>query len=491
MSIFEVVIVAAVSVAAALALGLLVWSLALRSRHELYIAPFLIGGMSDAAPEFGIALANMLRARLERLQRELESARLTLERQLSIVEAFADDPTAIVLPTSVDVPRSVFEPVNIEVSIGKVSVGGLLSWLQRWALQDRTLQLTALFEGGRVIVSGSLEPLQVSKVKDLWVETAASAESVVTKTAHALLQSRVAESGKGPIQALDVDEFEDLLWCLYELAELNRRAMAGGSSEVASSRSACVLDRLTPLADRFPEWEAMMRLAVAVAESAEKPEDARRFRVRLGVAVAERTEPRLDPELAAAERALATAVAEWARRVFPDNEPPGVAYARTSLGDLWTKWNSALDRYEVNAGMASKPWIEGWLALMGHFQARHYRRCIEDVEASKDMLDLWNEFRHSVVAYLLETDPQRPVRGSGVAERYKLYHALKRLDGDPEVRRESLRELALTLLDRFSCDWTHQTLLARIAELNAELANPVPEHTLQAALAPVEAQRVV
>ena len=222
MSILETVIVVGVTIGAVIALLLFVWALVLRSRHEVYIAPFQVAG-SGAEPALGAALTNMLRARLERLKRELAAVQRLLEEQPRPTGKLAEDPKAIVLPSSIEVPRGVFEPVNIDVSIGKVSVGGLLSWVQQWALESRTLQFTVFLEADHAIVSASLDPLSAAKIKDLWIETGTSVEEIVRKTAHALLQS----SGDGPIAALDLDEFESLLLSLYDLADLNRRALSG------------------------------------------------------------------------------------------------------------------------------------------------------------------------------------------------------------------------------------------------------------------------
>ena len=173
MSILETVIVVGVTIGAVIALLLFVWALVLRSRHEVYIAPFQVAG-SGAEPALGAALTNMLRARLERLKRELAAVQRLLEEQPRPTGKLAEDPKAIVLPSSIEVPRGVFEPVNIDVSIGKVSVGGLLSWVQQWALESRTLQFTVFLEADHAIVSASLDPLSAAKIKDLWIETGTS-----------------------------------------------------------------------------------------------------------------------------------------------------------------------------------------------------------------------------------------------------------------------------------------------------------------------------
>src|SRR3954452_22306506 len=113
MSVIETVVAATAAIATLLALGILVWTLALRRRHEVYIAPFHVAG-GDQDPQLGVALSNMLRARLERLRRELSAAQAELKAQRK-----ARPPDAglgdIGLPSSIRAPRALFEPLKVDV----------------------------------------------------------------------------------------------------------------------------------------------------------------------------------------------------------------------------------------------------------------------------------------------------------------------------------------------------------------------------------------
>jgi hypothetical protein len=481
-SIFEAIIVASVTVAAVVALVLLVWTIGLRGRHEVYIAPFHIaGGQPD--PALGVALANMLRARLERLQRELSSMHQVLKEQPPPRDA-ATNLGAIVLPTSIEVPQAVFEPVNIEVSIGKVSVGGLLSWLQQRALAGRTVQLTVFFEPNRAIVSGSLEPLGVTKVRDLWVETEGTASEIVTKTAHALLQSRIAEAGEGPIEALVPNEFEDLLWCLHRLAELNRRGLSGGSREESVASAGEALERLTPLAQRFPEWQALVQLALSVAERAGRTQEAQLFRIQLGLAPAiavEAEDVADEPDASEKREEFVNRMSAFFQRVLPDHQPPTVVFGQSMHSGLQAFWNADLDRYEVNPDAADIPGLDAYVALMGRFMELHYSSCIAERENGLDP-NFWNEFRMSVVEYLMQTDPEVAAEVDQSAAHLPLYEQLLELDAQQGVSRGGLRHLMLGLLEHFDCDWSPENLAKRIIEVNGKVGSPVPESTLRAVL---------
>jgi hypothetical protein len=472
-SLVEAFVVVGVTLAAAFSLAVLGWTVLLRSRRDLYIAPFHVAG-DNTDPGLGVALANMLRARLERLQRELASARATLDEQPSRQSGpeASEDPTSIILPSSIAVPRGLLDPVNIEVSIGKVAVGGLLTWLQKWALESRTLRFTLYYEGGRAVVSGNIEALPGARINDLWIEVEGSPEVIVTKTAHALLQSQLAQDARGPLGALDLSEFEDLLSCLYELSNINRRASLGGSREEIAARSTSIVDRLVPLTTRFPEWVPLFRLAAGVAELAGRFDQALSLRDSVKLASEMRDSENL-------EETFQYAVRVFSRRLYPDDDPPEVAFISDGLAPA--AWNSDLDRYEVDPNRLDQPRLHGYVALMGRFMLRHYKECFpEPRDSIVAPSDLWQDFRWSLVEYLLLTDPAWPGGFDEFLRSFRVGKALHELDRRADVDREGLRRLALQLIDSFSCDWTFDTLLEKVLEVNNELGEPVPKLALSA-----------
>jgi hypothetical protein len=480
MSVIETLVAATAAIATLLALGILVWTLALRRRHEVYIAPFHVaGGQPD--PQLGVALSNMLRARLERLQRELSSAQEVLETQRK-----ASPPDAglggIVLPSSIEVPRAVFEPLKVDVSIGKISVGGLLPFLQGWALGDRTIQLTAVFENDRAIVSGDLTALGVAKVQDVWFECGSGVEELITRTAHALLQSRVEEAA-GPIAALDLSEFEELLACLYQLAELNRRALSGGSRAATVTSSATALERLVPLTERFPDWEQLVRLGLTVAERAGELEQVRAYRIQLRLAPAPVVTDGADADEPMTEERFVASVRNFFEHLYPGDDPPMTVFETQSPGagvQAW--WNAEQHRYEVNPDAASAPDLPAYVALMGRFMHLHYDACFGGSGETTVDGSVWNDFRLSVVEYLLQTDPLAAA-GEQSALDGPLYEALMVLEASEGITRANVRSLALALIDHFACDWTADSLVDHVAKVNEELGRPVPEPALRETLA--------
>jgi hypothetical protein len=118
---------------------------------------------------------------------------------------------------------------------------------------------------------------------------------------------------------------------------------------------------------------------------------------------------------------------------------------------------------------------------MGHFLAQNYARCMNGDGMD---LSLWNEYRHSLVEYLLQTDPDEPVRYYWGAPEMKLFQSLLRLDSTDGVDRQAMRRLAVGLLERYGCEWRSWAALADgILATNGELGSPVAGAQLERALA--------
>lgn len=484
MAVFENVILGALVAAAAAGLVLLVFALVIRRGDAVYIAPLDVAGEADSSV-LGQALAQMLRARLERLSRELESARQVFAA--SAAEASADAQTPISdleaqpwfsLPASVADTKAPLEPPNIEFSLGRVSLGPLLSWVQHWALDTRTLRFSVLFCDGSAITTGSLEPLRMTRVRTLWVESSPAPDDIVTKVAYAILQSAVHEDSDDgapstTFAALESDEFADFMWSLVELARLRRRTLLGGSRDEAVPRFASVHDRLAPIAQRFPEWETLKVLTVSVAEQAERFEAAR----HLG----EQKAPVAPEDSTISHDAFIRKVYAHAHRLFPGNEPPGVRVGGErfkQMPGMLSYWDPTTETYLVAEAMVPKPRYAVVVAVDAMFMARHFSRC-----AGRQSPEPWNEVRHSVTEYLAQTDPREPGRHSWSAPRYRLYQALSQLSASEKVSDASVRNLAFELHRRYDCGWsTPEEMYAGVRAINLASGPLVADELLASAL---------
>ena len=122
------------------------------------IAPVHVVGVEDKEGKAGQALAGMLLARMRHIGAEMAATHEQLERLLA-----ERAPTApiLVLPQDlrsallVDLPTGLSEPVNFEMKVAGVEVGGMLSWVRRTVTSDNAMQLTLQNGNGEAVVSGT------------------------------------------------------------------------------------------------------------------------------------------------------------------------------------------------------------------------------------------------------------------------------------------------------------------------------------------------
>jgi hypothetical protein len=463
-SIVEAAFAFALTVAALAALILFVWMLVARRTKEVYIAPFQVAG-ENADSALAIGLANMLRARLVQAQRETELRKILTGYGDAAAASLAEP---LVAATAAEV-RAAVEPVDVEFSVGKVSVGGLLSWAQRWALEQQTLRLTVVFADGTATVSGTLEPFGVTRLRDLWSTTPAAPEAIVDGTADAIMQSLAAEGDHDRVQAataLKPKEFGDLLWCLNQLALHERRSRFGQGAVQGAATLDGVRERLSHLTEVFPDWGDLTRLA-----------DDVKHRLTLDTTPSKPPEPATTPLVD--EETFLTEVKAILNRVFPDEKHPDVVIGGEMTPGLQALWNSDSHRYEVNSANLGDPGFAADVALMGRFMAKNYDRCGDRIKA----VDLWNDYRNGVVEYLIASDPE--LESSPASEwlrQARFFSWLQELDARDDVPAGGGRSLALVLLDSYVCSWTWQTIRRGIVTLNEKAGAPLPQDAVAAAV---------
>ncbi|MCB1909694.1 MAG: proprotein convertase P-domain-containing protein [Rhodocyclaceae bacterium] len=230
------------------------------------IAPVHLAGVEDA--KAGQALAGMLLGRLGRIRKEMAT---TLE-QLRAPLSDAPRPQDIGEAGAVELPTALFEPLNIEMKVGGVEVGGLLTWLHRTLAGENALRLTVENANGRAVVSGSW-----NEGKDtLWIEITGDAtrpiptERIASAAAHALTQQQVA-SRVPEVDALTVHEFEDLLATFAQAAELNRQVVWGRAAEAEFAE---LFERIDKLVVRAPRWKELVQFAARLGDRGGKTERA-------------------------------------------------------------------------------------------------------------------------------------------------------------------------------------------------------------------------
>jgi len=249
------------------------------------IASFQIIGGEKSGELSGNAMAHLLRARLGKIRAEMES----VTESLNMV-AVGSDHTRISsleqVRSKVTIPDEVFEPLQLDFSVGGVEVGGLMTDLQRLLKRGHLLRIVVQYQEEQAIVAGNID---LFGGRSLYMVSKSDTDEIVTKIAYALAQSemkeRVPETGK-----LDVDEFRDLMSTLSVLIKLNRNSER---NRAVSASYLALVPKIKSLVDKLPNWRPLLRLAAEVSINAKRLEEAVNF-YNMELALVDESDPDYD-----------------------------------------------------------------------------------------------------------------------------------------------------------------------------------------------------
>lgn len=259
------------------------------------IAPFQVLGSESTAD--GAALAHMLVARLGDIEQRMSRVQSALERSRAegLETLRQDRPQRDHLTT---VP-TVFVPLNFDVKVGGVEVGGIVSWVQRQLARDAMLQVSVHLGDAKSRVGGNWIG---QRSEPFWSEIdGASHEAIVDAVAYQIAYrtfvERVPEAG-----ALTPAELQILLDELIRLVDLKRRLQLGRRTD--ESEFAEVLDGVWELVTQAPNWSDFQLLAADIAEHAgDKERAVLAYRAALDATEDDaRHDPRLRDKIAALEK---------------------------------------------------------------------------------------------------------------------------------------------------------------------------------------------
>jgi hypothetical protein len=462
---------------------------------EFVIVPFNVIDPSGkaTADKTGLALAQMMAARLADIQSQLKATQATVEQRPSVGDASRAFPvTALFVPRAVDIPTSLFQPVDIKVSVGGVEVGGIIAWLQRALSHERAIAFTTYERAEKVIISADLSNLTPGT--RLWFESAKHPDDIATNAAFAILQSRLSDQQAGRIQALDLADFRTLLESIFLVDALNRRVAQGHLVEPEFVK---LLTTIEGQLEKTPKWPELLYLAGSIAEGAHNIGKATlHYRKLHGLTDAERSgaDARLtglaagrlaalgaegDRGQAELQAGFVQASREFARKLRLAGTDPEVAFVRPEMEAIQATWNEKLKRMEVNPNNLATPGLPQYTALMGRFFARNFARCMGEGAASKpDSFAFWNEFRASTVDYLITSQSEfKDFKSMGLG--HKLYRAFTEIGKVAGV--ENASRLVLELMNRFECDWSPGTITSEMIKINVERAL-MPEAAITSAM---------
>jgi hypothetical protein len=152
--------------------------------------------------------------------------------------------------------------------VGGVDVGTLLPWFQRLWITQRTLEFTYYESATAVIVSGSLQSMDL--VEGLRVEipkkdekSGANLDEVALMVATEIERRRLARDPTNRVEVLNTREFGDLVASLNEAL-----------GRPARTQFADLLARIEPLASDVHDWHQLQIFVANIAESAGKADRA-------------------------------------------------------------------------------------------------------------------------------------------------------------------------------------------------------------------------
>lgn len=235
------------------------------------VAPIRIIGQVDADGRVGQVLATMLLARLDKISREMSASYDKLTTPIlptgQVQSQVVTDPAFFLLP------KHLYDPMQLDMKIGGVEVGGMVNWIQRLFIKNDILQLAVENANGHAVVSGVWDDGK----QTIWVElqngpekTPVANQTVASTMAYSLAQRQLA--GRIPIVgAFDLSEFKILLDTLNQAATLQNQVERGA---VAEGDFALLFAEIEKLLKKTPAWCELTQLAAVLADNGGKPEKA-------------------------------------------------------------------------------------------------------------------------------------------------------------------------------------------------------------------------
>jgi hypothetical protein len=447
------------------------------------ISPFNVIDPQDTIPDgAGLAMAQMVLVRLQNIQAQLRAA---LEPPMSAPSTLpnASDPlgaTALFITRPVDIPTDLFEPVDIRATVGGIEVGGVFSYLQRQLAAERVIEFTTHQQAGQAVLTadfGTFAPTYSA----LWLRVANDPGEIATYAAYSLLHARLSESKRSPIHQLDLVAFRRLIETVIAIDVANRKALQGNVVDGE------LTNLLLPLEEQLrstPNWPELIYMVASTADGIGNVSKAlQHYRKLIAIPDAERegANPQIfslaQSRIAAlsvtpttvateAETRFADTAAEFARVMNLSGPDPVIAFVPHEIQSVQAIWNEEKRRYEVNPPFIDTPGLPQYVALMGRFLGQHFDRCFGGGATRADP-SFWNRFRHAVVGYLIQSNPDFS-KVTNIGSTYPLFTALKAIE--VQAGTKATQRLGIALLERFDCDWTDQRLKKEMLAINSDLS---------------------
>ena len=224
-------------------------------------------GNTDVADSYMKVLPRLIVARLETLRNEtneaIESLKEARDRRSEHLR-----PQTTEYVAAEDLPRPFSEPIEVELTIGDVDVGPLVSFFLGKAYNRDSLEITAVLDDktNQANVYGHLPGSQgysfVEKAKD-------GSPDEIAKAAAAAVIKEVSRRDDIALAALSAEDYASLLKLLSDYAQL-LKIKPFLKEDFIDSELREFNKLLERLASRFSRWRDLQWLAAEIAEVAEE-----------------------------------------------------------------------------------------------------------------------------------------------------------------------------------------------------------------------------
>lgn len=235
-----------------------------RPQEPDMIAPFSLIGKNDPEGKLGAGLAHMLQSRIGLIQKHVEESKEALNSAsgfssvITDVRQVAEDRDSN-LP--IPVPEKLFKPMNLNLKVGEVSVGPLLSGIQHHLTKHRQILVTVEYDsdGKNALTVASFG---AAADRQLWVTTKAGSSDIASALAYKIWQSHLATDVE-EIRDMSHETFRQLIELLSDAVKLERQK--GG---VRREDWNDLLKRIEPMMEEKPDWEELASIALNIANRA-------------------------------------------------------------------------------------------------------------------------------------------------------------------------------------------------------------------------------
>lgn len=252
--------------------------------------------------ELGRALAQMLQADLESRASEFQNAQqelaLTSSPNSQATGASSPGTRPIVVVGNIrgwtpDIPlkifllkplnTSLFQPVDMKLSVGGIDVGGILPWLQRKISSRRTLHFTFYSHGDDTEVFGSIAALRISGPGIRLVVKGEdgkppSLRVVVDRLAYEIFRRKLASDANTKVNLLQPEEFVSLASVIVKAGDANRRSVGG---RPVKDEFVAILPAAAILCEAVPQWPELEYFAGWIADKSSDPSTATKYYQRV------------------------------------------------------------------------------------------------------------------------------------------------------------------------------------------------------------------